>query len=132
MNNLFDVSGRHAFVTGASSGLGTYFAQTLAANGASVTLAARRLGALESVVDEINRQGGTSRAVVMDVTDEDSVRKAFDTAAEAAGPATILVNNAGVVTTQRAQDLSLGRLRFSAQPPTYVGPGLSPGKQPAD
>ncbi len=52
-----DLSGRTALVTGASSGFGRHFALVLARHGADVLVAARRLDALEQVVDEINRAG---------------------------------------------------------------------------
>jgi len=58
MANRFDVSGKIALVTGASSGLGRHFAKTLAGEGAKVILAARRLERLEALADEIKAAGG--------------------------------------------------------------------------
>jgi NAD(P)-dependent dehydrogenase (short-subunit alcohol dehydrogenase family) len=92
---MFSLKGRTALVTGASSGLGRHFAQVLSRAGASVVLAARRLDRLHTLAQEIEREGGKALAVALDVTDPDSVQRAFD-AAEALGPVTILVNNAGV------------------------------------
>jgi len=92
---MFSLKGRTALVTGASSGLGRHFAQVLSRAGASVVLAARRLDRLQTLAQEIEREGGKALAVALDVTDPDSVQRAFD-AAEALGPVTILVNNAGV------------------------------------
>ena len=60
--NRFDVSGRVALVTGASSGLGDNFARTLAASGATVVAAARRVERLEKLVAEIHAQGGKAHA----------------------------------------------------------------------
>lgn len=96
MNTLFDISGRCALVTGASSGLGRHFAKTLAMRGAKVAVAARRLDRLDTLVAEISAAGGTAAAVSCDVTDAASVRAAIGTAEEALGPIGILVNNAGV------------------------------------
>ena len=72
-NNSTDLTGRVALVTGASSGLGARFAEVLAANGAAVVLAARRLDRLEAFADKIKSSGGKALAVQMDATDADSV-----------------------------------------------------------
>ncbi len=93
---LFDLSGRVALVTGASSGLGAHFARVLAGNGARVVVAARRVERLRELTDGIAADGGEARAVAMDVTDPDSVQAGFDAAEEAFGTVDVLVNNAGV------------------------------------
>lgn len=105
MDGVFDLSGRHVLVTGASSGLGRHFAGTLARAGARVSLAARRADALAETVSAVERDGGRAHAVVMDVTDQTSVEKAFDEAEKRFGPVTILVNNAGITMTKAAIDL---------------------------
>ncbi len=99
----FDIRGEVALVTGASSGLGAYFAEMLAAQGAKVICAARRLDRLEALVEQITAQGGEALAVAMDVTDPESIDTAFRQAQTAFGPLSILINNAGV---------SVGSLRF--------------------
>lgn len=93
---MFSLSGKTALVTGASSGLGQHFARVLARAGAQVVLAARRLDRLQRLEAEIRSGGGKAWAVAMDVTDRASVVRAFDAAEAAAGPVTVLVNNAGV------------------------------------
>ena len=65
----YNLSGRAALVTGASSGLGRHFALTLAHSGAKVALAARRTGSLEEVRGAIAEAGGNATAVELDVTD---------------------------------------------------------------
>jgi 3-oxoacyl-[acyl-carrier protein] reductase len=70
---LFDLSGEVALVTGASSGLGERFARTLAANGAKVVVAARRVDRLEKLVDSIREHGGEAIAVELDVADAAAV-----------------------------------------------------------
>jgi NAD(P)-dependent dehydrogenase (short-subunit alcohol dehydrogenase family) len=85
-----------AFVTGASSGLGAHFARVLAGAGAGVVLGARRLDHLRQLEAEIHAAGGKAWAVELDVTDQASVVRAFDSAEAAAGPVAVLVNNAGV------------------------------------
>ena len=103
--NLFDLTGAVALVTGASSGLGRHLAKVLAANGARVALAARRADRLAALAGEIVADGGTAIAVVCDVTDNDSVTAAFDTVEAQIGPVTLLVNNAGIAHGGSALDL---------------------------
>lgn len=103
--NLFDLTGAVALVTGASSGLGRHFAKVLAANGATVALAARRADKLASLAGEIAADGGTAIAVACDVTDSDSVTAAFDTVEAQIGPVTLLINNAGIAHGGSALDL---------------------------
>lgn len=93
----FDLNGQVAIVTGASGGLGSAFARMLAAHGAKVGLAARRVERLTSLADEIAAAGGRALPVRMDVTDADSIRSALDTVEGELGPVQILVNNSGVV-----------------------------------
>lgn len=94
--DIFDISGRVALVTGASSGLGAEFARALAAAGAKVVAGARRANRLEEVVAAIKADGGDAVAVALDVTDSASIAGAFDAAERAFGTVTILVNNAGI------------------------------------
>ena len=102
--NIFDLTGRTALVTGASSGLGEHFAHTLARAGAQVILAARRTDKLAAAVKAIESEGGKAIAVAMDVVDRASVIAALDEAAAKFGPIDILVNNAGVSGTKRPLD----------------------------
>jgi NAD(P)-dependent dehydrogenase (short-subunit alcohol dehydrogenase family) len=101
-----DLSGRVAFVTGASSGLGAQFARTLARAGAGVTLAARRVERLKDLRARIEGEGGDAHVVECDVTDVVSIRAAVAHAETEMGSIDILVNNSGVSTTQRMQDVS--------------------------
>jgi 3-oxoacyl-[acyl-carrier protein] reductase len=102
---LFDLTGRVALVTGASSGLGVRFAKVLAANGAAVALVARRAERLAAVKAEIERAGGRALALEADVLDRAAIARAFDAAEAAFGTVTILVNNAGVAHGGRAVEL---------------------------
>src|SRR5208282_1088282 len=94
------LEGRTALVTGANGGLGSHFAQTLAKAGAKVVVAARRLDSLRSISDSIAAGGGRAVAVALDVTDPASVARAFEDAATALGPITVVVNNAGIAITK--------------------------------
>ena len=91
----FGLEGRVALITGASSGLGKHFAETLAAAGCIVGLAARRAARLRAVADGIEANGGTAVVLEMDVTDPESVEAGLNRLTEIAGAPTILVNNAG-------------------------------------
>lgn len=102
---VFDLSGRVALVTGASSGLGERFAKILAASGAAVVLAARRADLLERACAEIKAQGGRAIAVAMDVADEPSTIAAYDAAEAAFGPVDTVVANAGMNSTGSVLDL---------------------------
>jgi NAD(P)-dependent dehydrogenase (short-subunit alcohol dehydrogenase family) len=102
-----DLTGHVALVTGASGGLGAGFARTLAANGATVVLAARRLDRLEALAAELSAMGVVAIAVEMDVTEERSVRAAFDRAVAVVGVPDVVVNNSGIVgKAGRAADLT--------------------------
>lgn len=101
-----DLSGRIAFVTGASSGLGAQFARTLARAGAGVVLASRRIEKLKELRARIEGEGGDAHVVELDVTDHDSIKAAVAHAETEMGSIDVLVNNSGVSTTQRLQDVT--------------------------
>ncbi|MFF0252885.1 SDR family oxidoreductase [Micromonospora zamorensis] len=84
-----------AIVTGASSGIGAATARRLAAEGFHVLAAARRAERLADLVAEITAAGGQATAVTCDITSDESVAALAEAAAQAPGPVTLLVNNAG-------------------------------------
>jgi len=102
---IFDVSGKTAFVTGASSGFGAHFAKILAQHGAKVVVTARRTDRLESLVEDIAAGGGQALAVPVDVTKPDTITAAFDSAEAKFGGIDILSNNAGVADAKMAVDI---------------------------
>ena len=106
MSYSIDLSGRVAFVTGASSGLGTQFARTLAGAGAAVVLAARRIERLKELRAQIEGAGGDAHVIELDVTDVGSIKAAVAHAETEVGSIDILVNNSGVSTTSRLQEVS--------------------------
>lgn len=105
MTDLFDLQGRTALITGASSGFGWHFAQVLADAGAKVVVAARRIDRLNELCGKISEQGGSALATALDVTDAGSIHAAFAAAEQAFGPVTILVNNAGISRAGLLMDL---------------------------
>ena len=94
------LSGRVAFVTGASQGIGRACALRLAKDGASVAVAARNHGKLNELVNEIVAAGGQAAAYALDVTDEEQVKSAIKAAITQFGKVDILVNNAGITRDQ--------------------------------
>jgi NAD(P)-dependent dehydrogenase (short-subunit alcohol dehydrogenase family) len=106
MTYSIDLSGRVALVTGASSGLGAQFARTLASAGAAVILASRRVEKLKELRSIIDGEGGDAHVIEMDVTDHASIKSAVAHAETEVGSIDILINNSGVSTTQRLQEVS--------------------------
>jgi NAD(P)-dependent dehydrogenase (short-subunit alcohol dehydrogenase family) len=102
---IFRLDGQVALVTGASSGLGTRFAEVAAANGSSVVLVARRAERLEALREKIRKAGGRAIVAEADVTDRAEIARAFDAAEQAFGTVTLLVNNAGVAHANRAVEM---------------------------
>jgi 3-oxoacyl-[acyl-carrier protein] reductase len=103
---IFDLTGKVALVTGASSGLGVRFAEVLAENGAEVVLVARRADRLDAVKAKIEKSGGRALVVEADVRDRAAMQRAFDAAEKAFGTVTVLVNNAGIVQSKRAVEIA--------------------------
>ncbi|MDP3701221.1 MAG: SDR family oxidoreductase [Hylemonella sp.] len=101
-----DLSGRVAFITGASGGLGAQFARTLSRAGAAVVLASRRTEKLKELRAQIEGEGGDAHVVELDVTDIASIKSAVAHAETEVGSIDILINNSGVSTTQRLVDVS--------------------------
>lgn len=88
----FRLDGKSALVTGASSGIGLGCAVALAQAGATVTLAARRNEALETLAEAIRAEGGSAETLQLDITDTDAMQNAI-----AARPAfDIVINSAGL------------------------------------
>jgi NAD(P)-dependent dehydrogenase (short-subunit alcohol dehydrogenase family) len=100
VDDIPDLTGRRALVTGVTSGLGEAVVEALAGKGAEVVMAARNEKKLAATVEEVRRDvpDANVRPLILDLADLESVRRA---AAEAAtfGPLHLLINNAGVMAT---------------------------------
>jgi NADP-dependent 3-hydroxy acid dehydrogenase YdfG len=92
---MSSLDGTVALVTGASSGIGEATARALAAQGAKVAVAARRLERLERLAAEIGGQGNTALAIQSDITDQGQAITAVDRTVDELGRLDIVVNNAG-------------------------------------
>jgi 3-oxoacyl-[acyl-carrier protein] reductase len=95
-----NLSGRVAFITGASQGIGYACARKLAESGATLAVAARNQHKLEELVAQIAGAGGQAAAFVMDVGDEEQIKSAMKAAIAQFGKIDILVNNAGITRDQ--------------------------------
>ena len=102
MNDIFDLTGKTAIITGASSGLGKHFAKTLSAAGANLVICARRVQNLEELKNEIDTE---VLVLPIDVTSEESVLSFFSEVRNSIGSADILINNAGTSDPKRFKDL---------------------------
>ena len=107
IQQLFDLSGRVAIVTGGSRGLGAEFAEGLAEAGASVMLCARRDEWLLPGVEALRGRGFTADAMRCDVSSETDVQAVVDATLERFGRIDILVNNAGISWGERPEAMTL-------------------------
>lgn len=105
-NPLFDLTGQVALVTGASRGLGQYFARALAQAGADLVLTSRNRGDLLPFVAEMEAMGRKVVPLDLDVRDQGSIERMAAAAESACGQVHILVNNAGCNVRKPALDVS--------------------------
>lgn len=129
---MFDLNGKVAVVTGASSGLGADAAIAYAKQGADVAILARRIDKLEEVKKEILTLGRKCLALECDVTNEENVKNTIDTVLKEYGHIDILLNNAGVAVgggvdtlTEEAWDKSMDtNVKSIFLVSKYVIPGM--------
>jgi NAD(P)-dependent dehydrogenase (short-subunit alcohol dehydrogenase family) len=105
-NDLFDLSGRVAIVTGTSRGLGQHFARALAKAGADLVLTSRKRDDLAALEGEIKSLGRRAVSLALDVRHQESIEKMIVDAAAAFGALDILVNNAGCNVRKPALDVT--------------------------
>lgn len=96
MQNIFDVSGKRALITGSSQGLGLVFARGLGQAGATVILNGRDRTKLQNAVAELSNEGIQAHGYAFDVTDSAQISHAIPQIEQEVGPIDILVNNAGI------------------------------------
>jgi len=96
MKHLFDITGKVAVVTGGSKGIGKAIAEALAAHGAKVVVASRKLDACQAVVDGIKANGGDATAISCNITNREDLEKLVRESEAAYGQIDIMVANAAV------------------------------------
>jgi gluconate 5-dehydrogenase len=111
VQELFDLTGRAAIVTGGSRGLGFEMAEALAEAGADLMLCARREQWLTPALDEFRSRGFRVEGKVCDVSDQAQVQDVVDAAMSAFGRVDILVNNAGISWGERPESMALDKFQ---------------------
>jgi NAD(P)-dependent dehydrogenase (short-subunit alcohol dehydrogenase family) len=131
VEDLFNLSGRVALVSGASSGIGHHMAKTLARAGASVVMVARRADRLAEVEEAISGAGGRAHPLPADLSTQDEVERVASQGAEPFGAPDILVNAAGQNPRQSTQDISWdvwnATLHLNLSVPFFLARALVPG-----
>lgn len=94
IEKVFSMQGKTALVTGAGTGMGRRFAQTLASAGATVVCAARNKARIEEVVAGIKKSGGRAVAIDVDIGSSESVASLFERAEKVVGRINVLINSA--------------------------------------
>jgi len=94
---MSNIQNKVVLITGASSGIGEAAARLIAAKGAHVVLGARRTDRLDTLVNEIQADGGSASACALDVTDLQSMQAFVALATTQHGKADVIINNAGVM-----------------------------------
>ena len=107
IQQLFDLSGQVALVTGGSRGLGLQIAESLGEAGARVMLTSRKAADLEVAATDLAAKGIDARWVAADASDPAQVQRVVDETLQRLGPIDILVNNAGATWGAAAEDYPL-------------------------
>jgi NAD(P)-dependent dehydrogenase (short-subunit alcohol dehydrogenase family) len=131
MDNPMQHKGRSALVTGAASGIGLEIAQALAQQGAAVCIVDLNAPAAEAAAQAIRAQGGQAQVLLLDLADSAAVQAAMAEHLARSGPVDILINNAGVVSTQPVDAVSLAKwnstLAINVTAPMLLTQAVLPG-----
>lgn len=133
MSSIFDLNGKVALVTGASSGIGQRQALALARSGAAVVLLGRRLEQLVSTVAEIKESGGKAAPLSLDLSDREKLSDVAKLASAEFGAIDIVINAAGVNFRQPVDEISLDSwdktLNLNLAVPFFLARELIPAMQ---
>ncbi len=131
LNDLFSLKGRHALVTGGSSGLGAEIAQAMAAAGAEVTLVARRADQLNEMRDRIAQGGGVAHAISADLAVPDAIETLAAQIAAKGHMIDIVVNAAGINLRQSAAEVTRAKwessITLNLTVPFFLAQAFTPG-----
>ncbi|MEX0720976.1 MAG: gluconate 5-dehydrogenase [Balneolaceae bacterium] len=111
MNSLFDLTGKRAFVTGATHGLGMAMAMGLAEAGAELIVNGTTPKKMDKAIEKYEAAGHTVNGYIFDVTDEAKAKEHVDKIEKEIGPIDILVNNAGIIKRVPLQDMEVEEYR---------------------
>lgn len=111
MRSLFDLSGKRAFVTGATHGLGMAMAKGLAEAGAELIINGTTPSRMENAVEEYELEGYKVHSFIFDVTDEKKAKEHVDKVEKEIGPINILINNAGIIKRIPLKDMDVEEYR---------------------
>jgi len=100
------LAGKVAIVTGASRGIGRAISVALGQESATVVLAARSIQDLQKTAEQVTKAGGQARIILVELTEEDSIRNLVKVTGEKLGRLDILVNNAGVTHSAQLEQTS--------------------------
>jgi gluconate 5-dehydrogenase len=109
INQLFNLTGRVAIVTGGSRGLGYEIAEGLAEAGAAIMVCARREQWLTPAVNDFRARGFTAEGALCDVSNPEQVQQVVETTVKTLGGLDVLVNNAGLSWGARPEDMPLDK-----------------------
>lgn len=107
MSSLFDLSGKRAFVTGATHGLGMAMAKGLGDAGAELIINGTTPEKMDRALEEYRSEGYTVHGFIFDVTDEAKAKEHVDKIEAEIGPIDILVNNAGIIKRVPLKDMDV-------------------------
>jgi NAD(P)-dependent dehydrogenase (short-subunit alcohol dehydrogenase family) len=108
----FSLAGRTVLITGASSGLGAHFAHLFAKAGANIILGARRADRVAALAAELSGSGTGALALSLDVTDEASIKAAYDAAEARFGTVDTIIANAGTSAAGRSTEIGDADVRM--------------------
>lgn len=127
---LFELNGRTALITGASSGLGRAIAEALAGAGARIVAVARRKAPLDETVEALRESGAQAEAISADIADRAEIARLADAAAQPFGTPDILVNAAGINTREPADKVTAegwdATLAINLSAPFFLAQRLAP------
>lgn len=106
MQDLFNIKGKIALITGAASGIGKGIAESFASLGCAVAIVDINKDSVQSLEMSIRQSGGSAIGIECDVTDSNDVKKAIDRTLQEFGSLDILINNAGIGRRAKAEAMT--------------------------